>query len=120
MTEHQDDRSQEQSDSVDKIRSDLAAGFAFVRSREVTASVATITFEEAVQTAIDDISVDRSDIRISKLTAVRRLRESLVQAVDQVQNLPASMFERSPGQGAANTNPDGTGPSDEEEQDGEE
>jgi len=114
MTEHSDDRSEEQISSADRLRSDIAAGFAFVRSREVTASLSTVTFEEAVAAAIRDISEDESDIRVSKLTAVRNLRSSLVRAIEQARQLPAETFFRSPTQGSANTNVDGSGPSDEE------
>jgi hypothetical protein len=115
-----DDRPTDQQDTVDRIRSIIASGFAFVRSREVTASVATVTFEESVQVAIDEITVDESDIRVSKLTAVRQLKNELIAAIDQVRQLPDDAFARSPAQGAANTSVDGSGPSDVLEQDGEE
>lgn len=110
MTEERDDRTAEQIDTIDRIRSSLATGFAFVRSREVTASVAAITFEESLSGAIDDIETDESDIRRSKLTEVRAIRQETVDAVDQARRLPASAFVSRGGQGNANTPVDGEEP----------
>ena len=106
----QDDRVDQQVDAVDRLRATLAAGFSFVRSREVTASVATITFEEAVAVAISDIRDDESDIRLGKLSAVAGLRRDVVAAVDSARRLPPEVFDTSRGQGAANTTIDGDGP----------
>lgn len=111
MTEREQEESQAQQDAADEIRSALAAGFAFVRSREVVASVAAISFEESVDSAIKDIETDESDIRVSKLTAVRQMRQELVDAVDRARRMPPEMFETRSTQGAANTTIDGDGPS---------
>jgi hypothetical protein len=114
MTEERDDRSAEQIDTIDRIRSALASGFAFVRGQEVTASIAAITFEECLSASIDDIETDDSDIRRCKLTEVRAIRQETVDAVDQARRLPASAFVSRQGQGNANTTVDGEGPGSEE------
>jgi hypothetical protein len=110
MAEERDARSNEQIEAVDRIRSSLASGFSFVRSREMTASIAAITFEECVAAAIDDIEVDESDIRRSKLTEVRAIRQEVVDAVEQAQRMPPEVFATQDGQGAANTDVEGDGP----------
>jgi len=106
----QDDRPNEQVDAVDQLRATLAEGFSFVRSREVTASIATITFEESVEEAISDILEDDSDIRLGRLSTVRRVRRELVAAVDQARRLPPETFDTRRGQGDANTTIEGDGP----------
>jgi hypothetical protein len=106
-----DDRTEQQVDAVDRLRATLANGFAFVRSREVNASIATITFEEAVEQAIADIQEDDSDIRLGKLSEVRRIRRELTAAVEEARRLPPEVFDTSRGQGDANTTIDGDGPS---------
>lgn len=106
----QDDRPTEQAETIDRIRSTLADGFSFVRSREITASIATITFEESVEEAIAAINEDDSDIRLGKLSELRRMRRELVAAVDQARRLPPEVFDTSRGQGSVNTTVEGDGP----------
>lgn len=113
--QERDDRTDQQVDAVDRLRATLAAGFSFVRSREVTASIATITFEESVAQAITDIQEDDSDIRLGRLSEVRRVRRELVAAVDEARRMPPEAFDTSRGQGDANTTIDGDGPSSEPE-----
>ena len=114
MVDERDDRPEEQHDTVDQLRATLASGFAFVRSREVTTSVASVTFEEAVEAAVAAINVDESDIRVSKLTRVQNLKAAVAAVVEQARAMPASAFVAPPGQGAANTTVEGEGPSGEE------
>lgn len=99
----------QQSSITDRIRKTLAEGYSFVRSREVTLSISSITFEESVSQAIADISDDENTVRPSKLTAIRNLKDQVVAAVEEARKLPASAFFSS-NVGPANTNEDGTGP----------
>jgi len=110
MPGERDDRDQQQVNSIDQLRATLAAGFSFVRSRDKTASVASITLEESLNRAISDINEDESDIRPGKLSAIRALQESVTAAVEQARSMPASMFAHPPAQGAANTSLTGEGP----------
>jgi len=105
-----DDRRDDQVDEVDRLRATLASGFAYVRSRDVTSSVAAVTFEESLEQAISDIEVDESDIRPSRLTMIRSLRDSVVAAVESARRLPPGAFDTQRGQGEANTTIDGDGP----------
>jgi hypothetical protein len=79
--------------------------------------VASITLEEVLAQAIEDITVDRSDIRPSKITRVTTLKEQVIAAVDQALQLPAELFELRSEQGTANTYQDGTEPTDALEED---
>jgi hypothetical protein len=117
-SDRQDDRTEQQVSAIDTLRTTLASGFAFVRSREVTASVAAVPYEESVDAAIKAIQEDASEIRPGKLTAVRSLVESLVAAVDRARELPPDVFTSRPGQGSSNTTIGGDGPSGDEVGDG--
>ena len=101
--EHQDDqRSESNRQAIDDLRRRIAEGFSFVRSQEVSTSVASITMEECIAQAIVDIEDDRSDIRPGRLSRIRSLKESVLGAVDQALAMPADTFEN-PDQGSANT-----------------
>lgn len=110
-----DSRSQTQQDSVDRLRATLASGLASVRGAETSRSIANLTLEEALAKAIDDITVDRSDIRPSSITRVTQLKQQVLSAVDQALQMPAELFELKTEQGTANTNRDGSQPVDGEE-----
>lgn len=105
----EEEQIEEQGSVTDRLRKTLAAGFAFVRSREVTLSISSITFEEAISQAIADINEDESTIRPGKLTAVNNLKDKVVAAVDEARELPASAFF-STASTPANTHEDGSGP----------
>lgn len=112
-----DTRTPEQQAAVDNLRSALASGFAFVRSREANASLSAYTYEEAVSEGLRAILEDESDVRLGKLSLVRALRQKVVDAVERASQLPAGAFELSEGQGQANTTPEGDGPSRELDED---
>lgn len=101
-TEQEDQRSEENAQATDDLRKRLAEGFAFVRSREVATSIASVTMEECIAQAIIDIEDDRSDIRPGRLSRIRQLKESVLGAVDQAMQMPADAFQH-PDQGSANT-----------------
>lgn len=105
----EEQRQDQQSSVTDRIRKTLAEGYSFVRSREVTLSISSITFEEAVSQAIADITEDESTVRPGKLTAIRNLKDQVVAAVEEARKLPASAFFSS-NAGPANTHEDGSGP----------
>ena len=95
--------------AVDQVRKALADGFAYVRGAEIRDGLATLTFDEMLARAIRDIDTDESDIRPSKLTAVRNVRQSVADAMEQVRRLPPEMFNLSNNtEETANTNPDGS------------
>lgn len=100
---------EEQGATVDRIRKVLADGFSFVRSREVSLSVSTITFEESVSRAIADINDDETNNRIGKLSTVNNLKEELVKVVEEARSLPPAVFF-STRSTPMNTNEDGSGP----------
>ena len=102
MTEQDDQRSESNKQAIDDLRRKIANGFAYVRSREVTASVASITMEESIAQAIVDIEDDRSDIRPGRLSRVRGLKEDVLGAIDQALRLADDVFDH-PDQGSANT-----------------
>lgn len=105
----EEQRVEEQGSVTDRLRKTLASGHAFVRSREVTLSISSTTFEEALSQAIAEIQDDESSIRIGKLTAVNNLKDQIVAAVEEARELPASAFF-STRAAPANTNEDGSGP----------
>lgn len=111
MTSQRDDRPIAQSTAIGNLRAELADGFSFVRSREVTNAIASISFEEILSTAVSNIENDDSDIRPGRLASLRSMKTKLVDAVEQARQLPADAFTYRRGQGAANTSGDGSGPS---------
>ena len=98
-----DDRTESASETIDRIRAVMAAGFAFVRGQEVTSSIAVMSFEEMLQEAIRDISEDESPIRLGKLATIRQLRNDITVVVDEALRLPDDAFATTAGSGAANT-----------------
>lgn len=100
--DQQDQRSEENAAAIDDLRSKIADGFAFVRSREVVNAVASVTMEESIAQAIVDIEDDRSDIRPGKLSRIKSLKENVLGAIDRALQMPADAFEH-PDQGSANT-----------------
>jgi hypothetical protein len=90
----------------------LADGLASVKGAEKARSLASITLEEALDQAITNITVDRSDIRPSLITRVTQLKEQVLASVDQALQMPAELFELHTEQGTANTYSDGTQPTD--------
>jgi hypothetical protein len=106
-TEADDQRSEDQANAVDQIRTVLADGFSFVRSQEVVASVSAITFEELLDRARAVIEVDESDVYPGRLTVVRQLKQRVDDAVDRALEMPAELFEYNGEQGSANTDVDG-------------
>lgn len=116
MATGEDPRQEDQRAALDDIRKTLAEGFSYVRSREVTRSISAITFEELLSRAVINIEEDVSDIRPSRLTLVRTLKQSVLDAVDQALALPAHAFDLNPADGEANTRVDGTGAGGSEEE----
>lgn len=102
MTEQEDQRTEEEQAATEGIRKQIAAGFAFVRSREVNQSVAAVTMEESIAQAIVAIEDDRSDIRPGMLSKIRSLQEDVLAAIDRAMEMPADAFDH-PDQGSANT-----------------
>lgn len=102
VREREDERSEESIASVDELRKTIASGFSFVRSREVNASVASVTMEECIAQAIVAIEDDRSDIRPGLINKITNLKESVLGAVDQALRMSEDAFE-SRNQGSANT-----------------
>ncbi len=101
----------EQARSTDNIRRDLAEGFAFVRGNEVTEGVSASTFEHCLARAIGDIEDDESEIRPSKLTALRAMKQRVLTAIEQARRMPASSFNlTTDSDQTTNTDEDGSGP----------
>lgn len=104
-----EDRSHEDTDQIRKV---LAEGFSFVRGAETTEAVSSASFEESLALAIKDIEDEGSDIRPGKLSALRSLRQRVLDAIAQAREMPAEMFRIT--DGGANTRADGSGPTGEE------
>jgi hypothetical protein len=99
---------------IDRLRNTLADGMSSVRASETTTGLATMTFEEMLARSIADIETDESDIRPSKLSVVRQVKQSVADAVDRALKLPASMFNLSDERTVSNTRSDGSGPGESE------
>ena len=117
-TENQDQRTDEQVQSVDRIRRELAEGFAAVRAKETTIGISAMSLAEIIARDIRQITEEQSDIRPSKLGEVERIRQRVIAAVDQALALPGSAFEITEENAAANTDEDGEGPNSLETEDG--
>jgi hypothetical protein len=105
----EEDRAQNQ--ATDEIRRALAEGFAFVRGSEVSEAVSASTFEHMLARAIQDIEEDSSDIRPSKLSALRAMKQTVLEAIAQARRMSGDEFElRSDSAQTANTREDGSGP----------
>lgn len=117
-TERQDERTEEQSQSVDRIRRDMAEGFAAVRARENVIGISTMSLAEMIARDIRGIDESQSDIRPSKLDEIEHIRQKAIAAADQALELPASAFEIREEDAVANTDEDGEGPDPTETEDG--
>jgi hypothetical protein len=104
------DREQRDQTAVDQIRKVLAEGFAYVRGAEVRGGIATLTFDEMLARSIQEIDTDETDIRISKLSAVRSVRQGVRDAVEQTRRMPPEMFKLNNASESTNTNEDGSEP----------
>jgi len=102
--------------AIDQIRKALADGLAYVRGAEIRDGLATLTFDEMLARAITEIDTDQSDIRPSRLTAVRNVRQAVSDAMEQVRRLPPEMFTLNNQNEVASTNVDGSGPSADDEE----
>lgn len=117
-TERQDERTADQSQSVDRIRRDLAEGFASVRARENVIGISTMSLAEMIARDIRGITESQSDIRPSKLDEIEQIRQKVVTAVDQALELPGTAFEITEEDAVANTDEEGEGPDSTETDDG--
>jgi hypothetical protein len=117
-TEREDARTEEQTQSVDRIRRDLAEGFAAVRARENMLGISTMSLAEMIARDIRGITESQSEIRPSKLDEVEQVRQKVVASVDQALELPGSVFEITEEQAVANTDEEGEGPNSLETEDG--
>lgn len=111
MSTDQEERDQT---AVDQIRKALAEGFAYVRGAEVRDGIAALTFDEMLARSIQEIDTDETDIRLSKLSAVRAVRQGVRDAVTQARRMPPEMFALTNSSEATNTNEDGSEPEPEE------
>lgn len=112
MSTDQEERDQS---AVDQIRKALAEGFAYVRGAEVRGGLAALTFDEMLARSIREIDTDETDIRRSKLSAVRSVRDGVRDAVAQARRMPPEMFALNNTNEATNTNEDGSEPEPSEE-----
>lgn len=106
MTTQEDEGTEEvqrQQQAVDDVRRVLGEGFAYVRGAEITAGIASLSFDEMVARAIKEITEDETDIRPCKLTIVRRVRQQVQDALTQARNLPPEMFSLEGQEGETNT-----------------
>lgn len=117
-TEQQDERTEEQASSVDRIRRDLAEGFAAVRARETTVGISAMSLAEMIARDIRDLTESQSDIRPSKLDEVEQIRQKTISAVDQALALPNTAFDITEEVSVANTDENGEGPDSTETDDG--
>ena len=117
-TERTDERTDDQSQSVDRIRRDLAEGFAAVRARESMIGISTLSLAEMIARDIRSISESQSDIRPSRLDEIERTRQKVEAAVEQALRLPGSAFEIREEDAVANTDEEGEGPDPTETEDG--
>lgn len=117
MTEETDGqaRTEEDNQALDQIRKVLAEGFAFVRGAEVREGIATLSLEEMLARAIQDIEEDETDIRPGRLTAIRNLRQQVTDTIARVREMPAEMFVLADAENAAITRQDGTGPTEDDD-----
>lgn len=107
MSTDQEERDQT---AVDQIRKALADGFSYVRGAEVRDGISSMTFDEMLARSIQEIDTDETDIRVSKLSAVRSVKQGVRDAVEQALRLPPEMFAMNNANEATNTNEDGSGP----------
>lgn len=117
-TERTDERTEEQSQSVDRIRRDLAEGFAAVRAREAMIGISTLSLAEMIARDIRAITKSQSEIRPSRLDEIEQIRQKVETAVEQALALPGSAFEIREEDAVANTGEGGEGPDSTETEDG--
>ena len=77
-----------------KMREILSNAYSFIRSREYTETVANITYEELLDSAIDRIegTRGRSDVRGTRLDRVQKIKAEIDNAVDTVKKQPPGFW----------------------------
>lgn len=117
--ENQEGRNVADQEAVDQIRKNLAEGFAAIRGSEVSTGLSAISVEEMLARSIIDIQQDQTDIRPSKINAVKRIQEQVTASIERALTLPPQTFVMSDSGAAANTNQDGSGPTPDDDADDE-
>lgn len=117
-TEREDSRTEEQTRAVDRIRKDLADGFAAVRARENVNGIATMSLAEMIARDIRGITENQSETRPGKLDEIEQIRQKVVAAVEQALELPGTAFDITEADSVANTDEEGSGPDVTETDDG--
>ena len=78
-----------------QMREIIGNAYAFVRGRQYTETMANITYEELLDSAIDRIEgvKERSEVRGTKLDRVDKIKAEVIQAVDTVKALPPNQWQ---------------------------
>jgi hypothetical protein len=99
-------------DLSDQMREAVAAAYAFVQGQENTETFSSITFEEALDKQIATLEGPGTDIRPCVLDRIKRVREELLAAVENIKKQPADFFKRHDDRSDAVTEPEAQDPLD--------
>jgi hypothetical protein len=78
-----------------QMREIIGSAYSFVRGRQYTETVANITYEELLDSAIDKIegTKGRSEVRGTKLDRIEKIKAEIAQAVDTVKAQPPNQWQ---------------------------
>ena len=78
-----------------QMREIIGSAYSFVRGRQYTETVANITYEELLDSAIDKIegTKGRSEVRGTKLDRIEKIKAEIAQALDTVKEQPPNNWQ---------------------------
>ncbi|MHA2334293.1 MAG: hypothetical protein ACXAEU_19855 [Candidatus Hodarchaeales archaeon] len=97
-------------EAINQIRKALAEGFSAVQGAEINDRLGAISMEEMLARSITAIEEDQSDIRPGKINQVARIKQQVIDVVEQAKAMPPQVFSLASSEDAAITHPDGDGP----------
>jgi hypothetical protein len=100
---NQNDQTQ---DVADKLRSSVADAYAFVQGQETTEAFTAITFEECLDKQIESIEGAGTQLRPNILDRIRRVKENILAAVEEIKGLPDDYFKQHDNSQDAVTDPE--------------
>lgn len=102
----------------DQMREAVAAAYAFVQGQETTEAFSTITFEEVLDRQIATLEGPGTDVRPCVLDRIKRVKEELFAAIEEIKKAPDDFFKRHDDREDAITSPEPVDPLDTALQDG--
>lgn len=88
-------------DLSSQLRRSVASAYAFVQGQETAESFSAVTFEELLDRQIERIEGPGTDIRPNILDRIRKVKEEVLSAVEEIKRQPDDFFTKTTAQNSA-------------------